>query len=71
MEENEARLTDEELKVVESIGQAYEAFAALPVYHPADHDEFVFHIHALGRIVLARSASRAHPERGWIKTPSG
>ena len=70
MEEHDARLTADELKVLEGIGQAYSAFAALPEYHPADHDEFAFHIHAMGRIILARSAARAHPERGWIKTPS-
>jgi hypothetical protein len=70
LDNNEARLTEDELKVLEGIGQTYRAFAALPIYHPADDDEFAFHVHALGRIVLARSASRAHPERGWIKTPS-
>jgi hypothetical protein len=68
MEENEARLTVDEMKVLEGLGQAYSAFAELPEYHPADQDEFAFHIHAVGRIVLARSAARAHPERGWIKT---
>lgn len=66
-ERNAARLTDAEMQVLNHIGAAYSAFAELDVYHPADHDEFVFHVHAVGRIVMARSASRAHPERGWIK----
>ena len=55
------------MRVLDRIGDAYYAFAELDVYHPADHDEFVFHVHAMGRIVMARTASRAHPERGWIK----
>jgi hypothetical protein len=62
-----ARLTDDEMQVLNRIGDAYYAFAALETYHPADHDEFVFHVHAMGRIVMARSAARAHPERNWIK----
>lgn len=66
-EASSARLTDAEMQVVDQIGDAYRAFAALDVYHPSDHDEFVFHVHAMGRIVLARLASRTHPERGWIK----
>ncbi len=69
-ETNPARLTKEELEILKHIGAAYSAFAELEVYHPADHDEFAFHIHAMGRIVLARSASRAHPERGWVKKPA-
>ena len=69
MEYDEVRLTPEELEVADLIGAAYSAFAKLDVYHPSDHDEFVFHVHALGRIVLSRSATRAHPERGWFKRP--
>ncbi|MDQ3823473.1 MAG: hypothetical protein M3321_09560 [Actinomycetota bacterium] len=68
--ETDARLNEKELDVLNHIGSAYYAFAELDVYHPADHDEFVFHVHALGRIVMARSAARAHPERGWIKKPA-
>jgi hypothetical protein len=67
-EADPARLTDAEMQVLNRIGDTYRAFAELDVYHPSDHDEFVFHVHAMGRIVLARLASRAHPERGWIKT---
>jgi hypothetical protein len=67
--DTDARLNEKELEVLRHIGDAYYAFAELEVYHPADHDEFVFHVHAMGRIVMARSAARAHPERGWIKGP--
>lgn len=66
-EHNSTRLTDGEMRVLDRIGDAYYAFAELDVYHPADHEEFAFHVHAMGRIVMARTASRAHPERGWIK----
>ena len=61
------RLTEQELGVIAHVGAAYTAFSELDVYHPADHDEFVFHVHAMGRIVMARAASRGYPERGWIK----
>jgi len=64
------RLTEQELVVLSHIGAAYRAFAELDVYHPSDHDEFAQHVHALGRIVMARVASRGHPERGWIKEPT-
>jgi hypothetical protein len=70
-EASSASLTDAEMQVIDRIGDAYRAFAALDAYHPSDHDEFVFHVHAMGRIVLARLASRAHPERGWIKAGPG
>lgn len=60
-------LTEQELEVLKHVGESYKAFSGLPVYHPADDGEFAFHVHALGRIVLSRVASRGHPERGWIK----
>ncbi|MBA3843206.1 MAG: hypothetical protein H0X39_11450 [Actinobacteria bacterium] len=63
------RLTEQELAVVNHIAAAYTAFSELPVYHSADDDEFVFRVHAMGRIVLTRAASRGHSERAWIKTP--
>ena len=60
-------LTEDELAVASLVGSVYRAFAALPQAHPADLDEVVFHVHALGRIVLARAAVRAHPERWQFK----
>jgi len=71
MEVDHARRTDGELDVLKRIGTVFAAFDALDEYHPSDRDEFVFHVHALSRIVMARSAMRAHPERGWIKTRGG
>jgi len=64
---NVTGLTDDELAVAELIGQVYVRFAALPQAHPADLDEVAFHVHALGRIVLARAAIRAHPQRWQFK----
>jgi hypothetical protein len=68
MEADGVRLTAQELDVLNKIGDAFRAFDALEDYHPSDRDEFVLHVHAMGRIVLARSAIRAHPERGWMKS---
>lgn len=55
-------LTEEELAVAKLAGQFYLAFKELPQAHPSDLDEVAFHVHALGRIVLARAAVRAHPD---------
>jgi hypothetical protein len=52
-----ARLTLEELAVLTRLGEAYRAYEALPDSHPVDHDEVAFHVHAIGRIVLARAAA--------------
>jgi hypothetical protein len=62
-----AGLTDEELDVLARSGDLYRAFAALPQAHPSDHDDVVFHLHAIQRIVMARAAVRAHPERWQFK----
>jgi hypothetical protein len=60
-------LTEEEIAVAKLAGQFFLAFKELPQAHPADLDEVVFHVHALGRIVLARAAIRAHPEHWQFK----
>jgi hypothetical protein len=64
---NVVGLTDEELDVARLVGDVYRAFATLPQAHPSDLEEVVFHVHALGRIVLTRAAIRAHPERWQFK----
>jgi hypothetical protein len=51
------RLSEAEMEVVDRIGDAWRAFAKLDVYHPSDTDEFAFHVHALGRIVMGRGIS--------------
>ena len=35
--------------------------------HPADLGEMAYHVHAIGRIVFARAAIRAHPEHWTFK----
>ncbi|TML68241.1 MAG: hypothetical protein E6G14_10330 [Actinobacteria bacterium] len=55
-------LTEEEIAVAKLAGEVFTRFQELPQAHPADLDEMAFHVHAIGRIVLARAAIRAHPE---------
>jgi hypothetical protein len=60
-------LDAEELRVLELTAELYRAFAALPRAHTSDHDDVVFHVHAIQRIVMARAAVRAHPDRWRFK----
>jgi hypothetical protein len=60
-------LTEEEIAVAKLAGQFFLAFKELPQAHPSDLEEVAFHVHALGRIVLARAAIRAHPEHWQFK----
>jgi hypothetical protein len=56
-------LTAEEQDLLDHVGATYREFERLEAYHPADLEEFAFHVHALGRIVMARPAIRAHATR--------
>ena len=60
-------LTPEEIEVAKLAGQVYLRFKELPQAHPADLGEIAFHVHAIGRIVFARAAIRAHPEHWTFK----
>jgi hypothetical protein len=60
-------LTPEEIEVAKLAGRVYLAFKKLPQAHPADLGELAFHVHAIGRIVFARAAIRAHPEHWTFK----
>jgi len=60
-------LTPEEVEVAKLAGQVYLRFKALPQAHPSDLGELAFHVHAIGRIVFARAAIRAHPEHWTFK----
>jgi hypothetical protein len=60
-------LTAEEVAVAKLAGRVFLAFKELPQAHPSDLDEVAFHVHALGRIVFARAAIRAHPEHWQFK----
>jgi hypothetical protein len=60
-------LTAEEIEVATLAGQVYLRFKELPQAHPADLGELAFHVHAIGRIVFARAAIRAHPDHWTFK----
>ena len=60
-------LTAEEIEVAKLAGQVYLRFKQLPQAHPADLGEMAHHVHAIGRIVFARAAIRAHPEHWTFK----
>jgi hypothetical protein len=62
-------LTPDERALIDRIGECYLAFDQLDQYHPADREEFAFHVHALGRIVMARAAIRAYQTR--LQRPGG
>ena len=65
------RLTDEELRILDLIGEVYRRFAALPEYHFNDLGDVVRHVHAIQKVVSARVAYRTNPERFPVrKRPS-
>lgn len=53
-----AEFTEGELRALKLLGQAFDAFAALPVMHHADVPEFVHRMHALQNIVMQRPGAR-------------
>lgn len=58
-----SNLSDAELKVIDHLRQAWNAFTSLPREHPDDIDEFRYSVHALQNIVLSRPARRENVER--------
>lgn len=54
-------MTDQERATLERLADAWNAFCALPIYHPSDADEFMRAIHAAQHIIMARVAVRAEP----------
>lgn len=55
-------LTDDEIALVNDLGECCNKFYNLEKAHPSDKDNFVFHIHALQNIVMCRSAQRLYPK---------
>ncbi len=53
-------LSPVELYLIERLGDSYNAFTGLPRLHHTEVSEFATHIHELQRIIMARSAIRAH-----------
>ena len=54
-----AELTDQEAKVVQMLGEAWNEYLKLPIEHPMGQKEFCSAIHACQNIVLARCGVRA------------
>lgn len=53
-------MTNEEVEVLDLLGEAATAFASLPTEHTADLNEFVLAIHAAQNIVLSRAGLREY-----------
>ena len=53
-------LTQAELGIVNLLGQIYDLFYALPELHPNDRSEFVYGIHVLQNLVMARAVLAGH-----------
>lgn len=51
-------MTDAERKIIEALGDIWNQYAALPVQHPMDHQEFCTGVHRLQEKVAARPALR-------------
>lgn len=51
-------MTGEEMAVVERLGEAWNAFLALPAQHSSDRLDFLKAIHDAQRIIMARPAMR-------------
>jgi hypothetical protein len=57
-------LTDQEMKIVNDLGNIWDEILKLPVYHTADNSEACRDIHNLQNRIMARDATRDH---GWEK----
>ncbi|MBW3503347.1 hypothetical protein CJF43_07220 [Pseudomonas fragi] len=54
-----AELTDQEAKVAQMLGDAWNEYLKLPIEHPMEQKEFCSAIHACQNMVLARCGVRA------------
>jgi hypothetical protein len=57
-------LTPQERAVIDLLGEAFNAFVALPREHPSELREFEQAIHVAQTLVMARPTARAE---GWVK----
>lgn len=62
MPSNYADDQPQEHAVVELLAQAYNAFCALPRYHPSEVPEFTQAIHVCQMLVMSREAVRNYPD---------
>jgi len=56
-------MTQQEIELVDNLGDCFNAFVKLDQLHQSDNREFEFHIHALQNIVLSREGLRAYYNR--------
>ena len=56
---NESALTKDEIKVLDRLAEAWNAYLLLDATHPDDVDEFRHTIHEAQRHIMARSGARA------------
>jgi hypothetical protein len=54
-------LTENEIHLIQMLGDAYSCFVSLGDHHPDECSEFATKIHDLQRHVMARSAEREYP----------
>ncbi len=54
-----AELTDQEARVAQMLGEAWNEYLKLPIEHPMEQKEFCSAIHACQNMVLARCGARA------------
>ncbi len=54
-----AELTDQDAKVAQMLGDAWNEYLKLPIEHPMEQREFCSAIHACQNMVLARCCVRA------------
>ena len=55
-------LTEQELALVNKLGECFKDFEQLTEQHPRDREEFMHGIHQCQNIIMAHSAVRSHPE---------
>jgi len=55
-------LKDEEIIVDIKLQEAWKAWVTLPEQHPDDTKDFLFHFHALQRILYMRQTRRDYPD---------
>lgn len=56
--DDDQKVTQEEIEIIELLGRAMNGFASLKELHPADQQEFAYAIHLAQNIVLARSGMK-------------
>jgi hypothetical protein len=61
------KLTDQEEKIANMLGDAFNEYLKLPVQHPMETEEFCMAIHVCQNIVLSRPAVRHLKAKGELQ----